>query len=102
MIQQDIALFPGCMISYRLPFIEVSVRKVLETFGIDFSENSKFSCCPEPNGIKNFDELAYSVTAARNLALAEADQKNILTPCNGCFETLKGIRRSFIKQVRTI
>ena len=32
------------------------------------------------------------MTAARNLALAEKDNRNILTPCNGCFETLKGIR----------
>jgi heterodisulfide reductase subunit B len=80
------------MISYRLPFIEVSVRKALEFFGIGFTENLKFSCCPEPNGIKNSNELVYSVTAARNLALAESEGKNILTPCNGCFETLKGIR----------
>jgi heterodisulfide reductase subunit B/heterodisulfide reductase subunit C len=85
-------LFPGCMISYRLPFIEVSIRKALEFFGIQFSENSRFSCCPEPNGIKNSDELIYSITAARNLALAEGENRNILTPCNGCFETLKGIR----------
>ena len=81
------------MISYRLPFIEVSIRKALEFFGINFSDpNPKFSCCPEPNGIKNSDELIYSITAARNLALAEGEHTNILTPCNGCFETLKGVR----------
>ncbi|MBD3254252.1 MAG: hypothetical protein GF383_04125 [Candidatus Lokiarchaeota archaeon] len=80
------------MISFRLPFIEVSIRKALEFFGIPFSENSKFSCCPEPNGIKNSNHLVYSTTAARNLALAEKDKRDILTPCNGCFETLKGIR----------
>ncbi len=92
MTRQALTLFPGCMISYRLPFIEVSVRKILDEFGIDYAENNKFSCCPEPNGIKNLDEVAYSVTAARNLALAEESNRHILTPCNGCFETLKGIR----------
>ena len=72
-IQQDIVLFPGCMISYRLPFIEVSIRKALEFFGVIFSEpHPKFSCCPEPNGIKNSDELVYEITAARNLSLAES------------------------------
>lgn len=80
------------MISYRLPFIEVSMRKVLNFFGIKFNENLNFSCCPEPNGIKNSNELIYSVTAARNLAIAEKENQNILTPCNGCFETLKGVR----------
>lgn len=92
-MSQNIVLFPGCMISYRLPFIEISVRKALEFFEIKFSEPyAKFSCCPEPNGIKNSDELAYRITAARNLAIAEEDCKDILTPCNGCFETLKGVR----------
>lgn len=91
-MKQNIVLFPGCMISYRLPFIEVSIRKALEHFGISFSENNKFSCCPEPNGIKNSDDLVYSITASRNLALAEQNHTDILTPCNGCFETLKAIR----------
>ncbi|MBD3211837.1 MAG: hypothetical protein GF311_04440 [Candidatus Lokiarchaeota archaeon] len=88
----DIVLFPGCMVSYRLPFIEVSVKKALEHFEINYWENEKFSCCPEPNGIKNTDSDLYSITASRNLALAEMQEKDILTPCNGCFETLKGIR----------
>lgn len=92
-MSQEIVLFPGCMISYRLPFIEVSIRKALEYFGITFSEpNVKFSCCPEPNGIKNSNELEYTITAARNLAIAELENNDILTPCNGCFETLKGVR----------
>ena len=60
------------------------------------SESNRFSCCPEPNGIKNSDELIYSVTAARNLAIAESMDKHIFTGCNGCFETLKSVR-SIIK-----
>ncbi|KKM25560.1 hypothetical protein LCGC14_1593740 [marine sediment metagenome] len=77
---------------YRLPFIEVSIRKVLDYIGISFTENLKFSCCPEPNGIKNSNKLLFSITAARNLALAEMKNKSILTPCNGCFTTLKKVK----------
>jgi heterodisulfide reductase subunit B len=80
------------MISYRLPFIEVSVKKALDVFNIQYTECKKFSCCPEPNGIKNTDQLVYNLTASRNLAIAESEKKHILTPCNGCFETLKGVR----------
>lgn len=80
------------MISYRLPFIEVTVKGVLDLFGIKYTESNEFSCCPEPNGIKNSDLLTYNVTASRNLAIAEKNGKHILTPCNGCFETLKGVR----------
>ena len=77
---------------YRLPFIEVSIRKALDHLEISFDENSKFSCCPEPNGIKNSNKLLFSITAARNLALAEAESQAILTPCNGCFTTLKKVK----------
>ncbi len=91
-MERSLVIFPGCMVSYRIPFIEVSVRKALEAFGIEFSDNPKFSCCPEPNGIKNFNSDIYSITASRNLALAEQEKKDIITPCNGCFETLKSVR----------
>ncbi|MBD3196820.1 MAG: hypothetical protein GF317_17315 [Candidatus Lokiarchaeota archaeon] len=80
------------MISYRLPFIEVSIKKILDFFEIIYNETNKFSCCPEPNGIKNADNLVYNITAGRNLAIAEKWEYNILTPCNGCFETLKSVR----------
>ncbi|TFF98194.1 MAG: hypothetical protein EU541_07140 [Promethearchaeota archaeon] len=80
------------MISYRLPFIEVSVKNILEFLDIEYIESNKFSCCPEPNGIKNSNEFIYNITAARNLSIAEQISLDILTPCNGCFETLKGIR----------
>jgi len=80
------------MISYRLPFIEVSVKKALNLFEISYSESNKFSCCPEPNGIKNTNQVIYNVTASRNLGIAEKEHRHILTPCNGCFETLKGVR----------
>ncbi|MFX1289153.1 MAG: heterodisulfide reductase-related iron-sulfur binding cluster, partial [Promethearchaeota archaeon] len=47
---------------------------------------------PEPNGIKNSNKLLYSITAARNLALAEKEDHILLTPCNGCFTTLKKVK----------
>ena len=89
MIQQQVVLFPGCVISHRLPFIEVSVRNVLANLDISYSTDTRFSCCPDPNGIKNSNKLLYYLTAARNLALAESKNQDIVTPCNGCYTTLK-------------
>ena len=64
----------------------------MEFLGIAFKEESKFSCCPDPNGIKNTNKLLFSLTAARNLAIAESKERAILTPCNGCFTTLKKVK----------
>ncbi|MFX1428355.1 MAG: CoB--CoM heterodisulfide reductase iron-sulfur subunit B family protein, partial [Promethearchaeota archaeon] len=75
-----------------MPFIEVSIRKILEFLEIPFKEELKFSCCPDPNGIKNSNEFLFSITAARNLAIAEKEDRDIFTPCNGCFTSLKKVR----------
>ena len=64
----------------------------MDNLDIPFTENPKFSCCPEPNGIRNTNKLLYSITAARNLALAEIENKDIFTPCNGCYTTFKKVK----------
>lgn len=71
--------------------MEKSIRQVLDALGISFAENNRFTCCPEPQ-LKNLDEENWFLTAGRNLAVAEELQMDILTPCNGCFETLKSVK----------
>jgi heterodisulfide reductase subunit B len=80
------------MISTRIPFVEQAIRKVFEKMSVKYFENDKFSCCPEPNGIKNYNQYLFELTACRNLALAEMNDHDIITPCNGCFESLKSCK----------
>ncbi len=82
------ALFLGCTIPYRLPFLEASTRKVLQIFGIE-TVDLPFGCCPDPVGVQSFDRTSYLTLAARNLCMAEEVGLDIVTICNGCFETLK-------------
>jgi len=84
-------MFEGCTIGNRIPFIEAASRKVFEKVGIETSE-APFSCCPDPTGMKSFDNDAWLVIGARNLSLAEAEGKNILSLCNGCANTLRGVQ----------
>jgi CoB--CoM heterodisulfide reductase subunit B len=90
-IIENIQLFWGCFIPNRFPHLEKSIRSTLTALNIDFAENNRFTCCPEPS-YKNVDESAWLLTAGRNLAVAEQLHKDILTPCNGCFETLKTLK----------
>ena len=83
-------MFEGCTIGNRIPFIEASSRKVFEKLGIETSQ-APFSCCPDPTGMKSFDNDAWLVMGARNLCLAEAEGKDIISLCNGCANTLRGV-----------
>jgi heterodisulfide reductase subunit B len=86
MAELEYLFFLGCLIPYRLAGYEVSARKVLSKLGVKLVEMSEFNCCGFPVAPVNFD-LALSL-AARNLCLAEQQNMNILTLCNGCFGTL--------------
>jgi heterodisulfide reductase subunit B len=81
-------LFEGCVIGNRIPFIEASARKVFDKLGINTSE-AAFACCPDPTGMKQVDHSSWLAMGARNLTLAEDEGKDIVSLCNGCFQTLK-------------
>ncbi len=83
-------LFPGCTIQNRIPFLEATSRKVLEKLGVTLS-NAAFACCPEPVGFQAVDTKAWLALGARNLSLAEAEGKDIVSLCNGCTQTLKAV-----------
>ncbi|MFX0016393.1 MAG: CoB--CoM heterodisulfide reductase iron-sulfur subunit B family protein [Promethearchaeota archaeon] len=85
---KDFALFLGCTIPLRYPFIESASRKVLNALNIKIKD-LPFGCCPDPNGSQSFHKDTWFLLAARNLCLAEEENLDILTLCNGCYETLK-------------
>ena len=84
-------MFEGCTIGNRIPFIEAASRKVFEKMGIQTSE-APFSCCPDPTGMKSFDNDVWLALGARNLCLAESEGKSIISLCNGCTNTLRGVQ----------
>ncbi|MHA1732181.1 MAG: CoB--CoM heterodisulfide reductase iron-sulfur subunit B family protein [Promethearchaeota archaeon] len=79
----------GCVIANRYPYIEQAGRKVLDNLQVALKEVGEFSCCPNPTGVKQMNQDLWSAMAANNLCLAEKENANILTMCNGCYETLK-------------
>src|SRR5680860_1005587 len=86
------SVFWGCTIPARFPFIEKSTRLVLDDMGAEVVEVEGYTCCPEGTLVKAVDEDAFYVTAARNLALAEAADLPMMTPCNGCYSTFKSTK----------
>jgi CoB--CoM heterodisulfide reductase subunit B len=86
---KEYAFFWGCQIPARFPFVELSVRKTLHALGVRFRDIDGFSCCPQAATVKLLGDEVWLSAAAANLAVAGRDRLDILTCCNGCYQTLK-------------
>ena len=82
------ASFLGCQIPMRLPSIEIASNLVFKKIGLDAVDLVGYSCCPEPVISRLLDKTAWLAASARNLVLAEEQGLNLMTLCNGCYETL--------------
>lgn len=86
---KDFAVFWGCTIPARFPFIEKATRLVFDDLGAKIHELEGHTCCPEGVLVKANDENAFYTAAARNLAIIEGAGLDVVTPCNGCYSTFK-------------
>lgn len=89
-------MFWGCTIPARFPYIEKSVRVAFDRLGIAFDDIEGFTCCPERSLVKSMDEEVWMLSAARNIAVAEKNGYNVITPCTGCHSVLRSVRAELI------
>jgi heterodisulfide reductase subunit B len=82
------ASFLGCQIPMRIPSVEIASRKTFNKIGLEAVDLLGYSCCPEPVISRLLDKTAWLTVSARNLALAEELGLDLMTLCNGCYETL--------------
>jgi heterodisulfide reductase subunit B len=78
--------FAGCKIPYYLPEYGRSTLAILARFDIDVLK-VEFNCCGYP--VRDIDFQSFLLAGARNLALAEQQNTDIVTPCKCCFGSLK-------------
>ncbi len=106
--KRNYSLFTGCLIPSKFPFIEKATRWVFGSLGITLHEIEGASCCPNQMAIQSSDKSLWYALAARNLALAERTGYDIISLCNGCYDTLKTVNSklkgddSFRKEINEI
>jgi heterodisulfide reductase subunit B len=83
----EFALFLGCTIPARLNQYESSSRAVLDKLGVGLVDIREFNCCGYP--LRNIDLKIFLLSSARNLALAEKQNLNMMTLCKCCYGSLK-------------
>ncbi|MBW2258952.1 MAG: CoB--CoM heterodisulfide reductase iron-sulfur subunit B family protein [Deltaproteobacteria bacterium] len=81
------ALFLGCNIPTRLKQYESSSRAVLQELGVTLVDIPEFNCCGYP--LRNVDLKAFVLSAARNFALAEQQNLNMLVLCKCGYGTFR-------------
>jgi heterodisulfide reductase subunit B len=81
------ALFLGCTIPARVMQYESASRAILGALNVGVVDIKEFNCCGYP--LRNINFKAFVLLAARDLALAEQDDLDIITLCQCCFGSLK-------------
>ncbi len=80
-------LFHGCNIPARVTQYADATRAVMQKIDLQLLEIPDFNCCGYP--MRNGSRMAFVLSAARNLALAEKSGRDMLVMCKCCFGNLK-------------
>ncbi len=81
------ALFEGCNIPARVKQYADATQAVFNKLDIELIEIADFNCCGYP--VRNVDQRAFILSAAKNLALAESAGLDIMAMCKCCYGSLK-------------
>ena len=79
------ALFLGCVIPTEQYQYELSMRAIAPRLGIELVDIEGYSCCGVP--LKGYNVVGWLYLAARNIALTEDLGLDVLTLCNGCYNS---------------
>jgi Heterodisulfide reductase, subunit B len=94
---KEFAVFWGCTIQTRFPFLEKSTRIVLDEFGLPYRDVEGFTCCPEKSLVNNIDHGLFVVTAARNVSIVDEKGIDLVSPCTGCVSNLATVREDLVR-----
>ncbi len=84
--------YPGCSLESSARSYDVSTRWVFHRLNLNLQELEDWNCCGATMymSIKETISLAFS---ARNLAIAEKNNGEVVAPCSSCYTTLNKTNR---------
>jgi len=85
-------LFLGCYAQTEQYACELSARHVLPKLDVDLVEIEGAACCGFP--LNSIDNLTWTYLTARNLALCEDQELDMLPLCNGCHLSMCEVRHT--------
>lgn len=85
------AYYPGCALTGFAAGYDRSARAVMAALGHPLEELNDWTCCGA-GATSAVDPHLTVALSARNLALAEAEGKDVLTACTACYTNLRKAR----------
>jgi len=85
MSEKKLAYYPGCPSETTAKEQDLSTKAVFDKLGIDWAELEDWNCC---GAAEAEDPMLVYALNARNLAIAEKDERDIVTPCSICYYNL--------------
>jgi heterodisulfide reductase subunit B len=82
------AYYPGCSLHTSAKEYDISWKAVCERLDIELAEMADWSCCGTVHAT-NVDQTLSMALAARNLAIAEAMELEMVVPCSGCYKNMR-------------
>ncbi len=86
------AYFPGCSLHATSRAYDESIRAIAAVAEIDLEEVDDWNCCGA-TAYMNVNEAFSHCLTARNLALAEKQSDQIVSPCSACYTNLRKTHR---------
>ncbi len=85
---KEISYYPGCSLHGTAGEYDDSIRGVSNLLDIQLHELEDWTCCGASSAHCTNEELAIDL-AARNLAIAEKSDRELLVPCVACYSRFK-------------
>jgi heterodisulfide reductase subunit B len=95
------AYYPGCSSQSLEKEYEDSTKAICKVLDIELVEVPDWNCCGAIDAVYSFKPLFSVALAARNLAITEKMQMDIVTPCSGCYFTLNRINKILREDAET-
>ena len=84
----EVSYYPGCSLHGMAAEYDQSIRAVCRTLDVTLTELDDWNCCGASSA-HLLDEVLSIRLAARNMAIAERAERDLLVPCAACFQRLK-------------
>jgi len=85
---KEVSYYPGCSLHGTAREYDESIQAVSNILGIQLHEVKDWTCCGASSAHCTDEALALALPA-RNLAIAEKEQRDLLVPCVACYNRFK-------------